>query len=87
VALGVPACRRASAGSGGRTWADEASGVNDAHWQALGNRLIGLGLWRDQAARSKYAAPMAQAHPFPPRSRAPGPVTGQSGHTKPQSTV
>jgi hypothetical protein len=39
-----PACCGASAGSGGRTWADEASGVNNAHWQAPGNRLIGLGL-------------------------------------------
>jgi len=44
LALGVPACCGASAGSGGRTWADEASGVNNAHWQAPGNRLIGLGL-------------------------------------------
>ena len=44
LVLGVPACCGASAGSGGTTWADEASGVNDAHWEALGNRLIGLGL-------------------------------------------
>ena len=44
LAPGVPACCGASAGSGGRTWADEGSGVNNAHWQAPGNRLIGLGL-------------------------------------------
>lgn len=44
LALGVPACCGASAGSGGKTWADEANGVNDAHWEALGNRLIDLGL-------------------------------------------
>ena len=44
LALGVPACCGASAGSGGKTWADEANGVNDAHWKALGNRLIALGL-------------------------------------------
>jgi len=44
LALGVPACCGASAGNGGRTWADEANGVNDAHWKALGSRLIGLGL-------------------------------------------
>jgi hypothetical protein len=44
LVLGVPACCGASAGSGGTTWADEANGVNDAHWEALGNRLIDLGL-------------------------------------------
>ena len=44
LALGVPACCGASAGSGGTTWAEEASGVNDTHWEALGHRLIGLGL-------------------------------------------
>ena len=44
LALGVPTCCGASAGSGGKTWADEANGVNDAHWEALGNRLIALGL-------------------------------------------
>jgi hypothetical protein len=44
LALGVPACCGASAGSGGKTWADEANGVNDAHWKALGNRLIAVGL-------------------------------------------
>ena len=42
LALGVPACCGVSAGSGGRTWAEEANGVNDTHWQALGNRLIGV---------------------------------------------
>ncbi|MBV9092616.1 MAG: hypothetical protein JO132_01865 [Streptosporangiaceae bacterium] len=44
LALAVPACCGASAGSGGTTWAGEADGVNDAHWQALGNNLIALGL-------------------------------------------
>jgi Glycosyl hydrolase family 26 len=44
LALGVPACCGASTGSGGKTWTDEANGVNDAHWEALGNHLIGLGL-------------------------------------------
>jgi hypothetical protein len=33
LALGVPACCGASAGSGGKTWANEANGVNDAHWE------------------------------------------------------
>ncbi len=31
LALGVPACCGASAGSGGTTWADEANGVNETH--------------------------------------------------------
>ena len=44
LVLGVPACCGASAGSDGATWADEANGVNDAHWKALGNRLIAAGL-------------------------------------------
>jgi hypothetical protein len=44
LVLGVPACCGASAGSGGKTWADEADGVNDTHWEALGNRLIAAGL-------------------------------------------
>jgi hypothetical protein len=44
LALGVPACCGASAGSGGKTWADEANGVNDTHWEAFGNRLIAVGL-------------------------------------------
>ena len=44
LVLGVPACCGASASSDGTTWADEANGVNDTHWEALGNRLIALGL-------------------------------------------
>ena len=44
LALAIPACCGNSAGSGGKTWQDEASGVNDAHWEVLGNRLISLGL-------------------------------------------
>ena len=44
LVLGVPACCGASTSSDGKTWADEANGVNDAHWQALGRRLISLGL-------------------------------------------
>ena len=35
LVLGVPACCGASAGSGGTTWADEANGVNDTHWEYL----------------------------------------------------
>jgi hypothetical protein len=36
--LGVPAC------VGGTTWAREAAGENDAHWQALGTTLVNAGL-------------------------------------------
>lgn len=36
--LGVPACAM------GTTWAQEASGANDAHWTALGTNLISAGL-------------------------------------------
>lgn len=32
-----------SAGTGATTWAGESSGTNDAHWTALGNKLISLG--------------------------------------------
>jgi len=38
LALGVPACVL------GTTWAQEAAGVNDAHWKALGEHLVNLGL-------------------------------------------
>lgn len=36
--LGVPAC------CGGTTWAQEASGVNDAHWAAFARGLVSAGL-------------------------------------------
>src|SRR5262245_13330798 len=38
LVLGVPACCM------GTTWSQEAAGTNDAHWTALGERLISLGL-------------------------------------------
>jgi hypothetical protein len=38
LVLAVPACVQ------GTTWAQEGGGTNDAHWLALGNRLINLGL-------------------------------------------
>jgi hypothetical protein len=38
LVLSVPACVR------GTTWQDEAAGRNDAHWTALGTRLVALGL-------------------------------------------
>jgi hypothetical protein len=38
LVLGVPACVQ------GTTWAGEASGVNDAHWEELGRTLVAGGL-------------------------------------------
>lgn len=41
--LGVSPCAGASIGSGGASWLDEANGVNDTHWAALGDYLIAHG--------------------------------------------
>lgn len=42
--LSIPACCGRSTGSDGGDWQEEATGMNDAHWTALGNYLVDQGL-------------------------------------------
>jgi hypothetical protein len=43
LALAPPACAGVSIGTDAKSWYGEAQGYSDAHWTALGNRLVSLG--------------------------------------------